>query len=256
MRVLAELADAAGAALLDLHSDVHHNRSVFTLAGPDVLDSVEQLTRAASARLDLRRHQGVHPRIGVIDVVPFTPIEVPIGPGMDLSEALQARRQFAEFAAGELGLPCFFYGPERTLPEVRRRAFLDLEPDLGPSTPDPAMGAVCVGARPPLVAYNLVLEENDLGRAKSIAAAIRSSQVRALGLRVGESVQVSCNLIEPWNFGPAQCYDDVAGLARIRSAELVGLISEQLLAAIPQSRYRQLDVDRGRTIEARLRQRP
>jgi glutamate formiminotransferase len=83
---------------------------------------------------------------------------------------------------------------------------------------------VCVGARGPLVAYNLVLEDDDVEHAEQIAKSIRSHSIRALGLQVGSDVQVSCNLVEPWIVGPAACYDAVAALSAVRSAELVGLM--------------------------------
>src|SRR5665213_1364054 len=170
--LLARFASVVDDSLLDLHADAHHNRSVFTLAGEDVLNAAKLLCAQAIAALDLRRHEGVHPRLGVVDVVPFVPIGVPLGPEMDLGAALEARDNFAEFGAAELGLPCFLYGPERSLPEIRRRAFRDLAPDVGPLSPDPRSGAICVGARLPLVAYNLVVEDDDLEQAKAIAKSI------------------------------------------------------------------------------------
>jgi glutamate formiminotransferase len=251
-QLLGRLADPIDYALLDLHADAHHNRSVFTLAGEDVLDAAKVLGVRAVAELDLRRHEGVHPRLGVVDVVPFVPIGVPLGPGMDLRPALAARDSFADFAAAELGLPCFLYGPERSLPEIRRTAFHGLAPDIGPSQPDPRSGAVCIGARLPLVAYNLVLEGDDLERGKEIARSIRSPSVRALGLRVGTAVQVSCNLVEPWLVSPAECYDAVAALSEVRSAELVGLLPREVLERIDPNRYAKLDLGPDRTIEARL----
>jgi glutamate formiminotransferase / 5-formyltetrahydrofolate cyclo-ligase len=251
-QLLARLADPIDYALLDLHTDAHHNRSVFTLAGEDVLDAAKLLCAQAVAELDLRRHEGVHPRLGVVDVVPFVPVGVPLGPDMDLRPALAARDSFAEFAAAELGLPCFLYGPERSLPEIRRTAFHGLAPDVGPSHPDPRSGAVCIGARLPLVAYNLVLEDDDLERGKQIAKSIRSPSVRALGLRVGTAVQVSCNLVEAWIVSPAACYDAVATLSQVRSAELVGLLPREILERIDPNRYAQLDLGPDRTIEARL----
>jgi glutamate formiminotransferase / 5-formyltetrahydrofolate cyclo-ligase len=250
--LLARLKDVAENALLDLHADAHHNRSVFTLAGDDVLDAAKVLCAQAVLELDLRRHEGVHPRLGVVDVVPFVPIGIPLGSDMDLTAALAARDSFAEFAAAELGLPCFLYGPERSLPEIRRAAFHDLAPDLGPSQPDPRSGAVCIGARLPLVAYNLVLADADLELGKEIAKSIRSRSVRALGLRVGADIQVSCNLVEPWIVGPAECYDAVATLAEVRAAELVGLVPREVLDGIGPNRYVQLDLGPDRTIEARL----
>ena len=251
-RVLDSLIDASGDSALDVHTDRYHNRSVFTLGGSHVREAAMALAREALESLDLREHRGVHPRLGLVDVVPFVPIGVHIGPDMDLTEALAARNEFAEFAATTLRLPCFLYGPERTLPEIRRRAFVDLSPDLGPSQPDPRWGAVCVGARLPLVAYNLVLQEPDLSTAKSIAKSLRSNEVRALGLSIGDDVQVSCNLVTPWRYGPADCFDAVQTITAVKSAELVGLLGEQLLGDIPTSRYDELDVSPDRTIEARL----
>ena len=239
--------------LLDLHSDPFHNRSVFTLGGTGVVEAAMRLSAVAVELLDLREHQGVHPRLGIVDVVPFVPIGVPIGQDMDLGDALLARQVFAEFAATDLGLPCSFYGPERTLPEIRRRAFVDLPPDLGPAEVDPRRGAVCIGARLPLIAYNLVLQQQDLALAKSVSKTLRSPEIRALGLAVGDDVQVSCNLVAPWHLGPAECYDAVREMAEIRSAELVGLLAAELLDHIAPNRYRELDVDPDRTIEARLR---
>jgi glutamate formiminotransferase len=250
--LLARLAQVVTSSLLDLHTDAHHNRSVFTLAGDDVLEAAKVLCAQAVSELDLRRHEGVHPRLGVIDVVPFVPIGVPLGPHMDLSTAMAARDSFAEFAASDLGLPCFLYGPERSLPQIRRTAFHELAPDVGPPSPNPRSGAVCVGARLPLVAYNLVLEAENLDLGKEIAKKIRSHSIRALGLHVGTAVQVSCNLVEPWIAGPTECYDAVAALAEIRSAELVGLLPGEVLDGIDPTRYIQLDVGPDRTIEARF----
>lgn len=253
--VIDALQHACGVELLDTHTDSDHNRSVFTLGGGEVVQSAERLTTASIDLINLEHHVGVHPRLGVVDVVPFVPIDAAVGPDMDLSEALSAREEFAVFAANSLGIPCFFYGPERTLPEIRRRAFVDLAPDLGPQAPDARSGAICVGARLPLVAYNLILKEPDLQAAKLIARQLRSPEVRALGLAVGSDVQVSCNLIAPWIVGPAQCYDAVRAVAPIKSAELVGLLAAELLAQIPPDRYAELDVSVDRTIEARLQQR-
>jgi glutamate formiminotransferase len=251
--VFAELSRAAAGALLDIHSDPFHNRSVFTLAGPDVLDAALTLTAVALERIDLSQHKGVHPRLGVVDVVPFTPLgSAGFGPAIDLREALAARDAFAARAARELGLACFYYGPERTLPEVRRRAFVDLAPDTGPAVPDPRRGACCVGARPCLIAYNLVLETRDVSVARQIAKQLRSAEVRALGFTVGDAVHVSCNLVAPWSTGPAAVYDAVTATARVVRTELVGLVPAALLDETPRERWAELDLSEDRTIEARL----
>jgi glutamate formiminotransferase len=250
--VLGALSAAAGNTLLDVHRDADHHRSVFTLAGAEVEEAARRLTRAAVTALDLRNHAGVHPRIGVVDVVPFAPLGA-----SGLAAAVGARDRFAAWASAELDLPCFLYGPERTLPEIRRSAFRGLAPDTGPSRPHPTAGACAVGARPVLVAYNVWLDSRDRALARRLAAAVRGPDIRALGLAAGGYVQVSMNLIDPLAVGPAVAFDDVrAGAARehvaVRRAELVGLVPEAVLAAIPPARWAELDLSPERTIEARL----
>lgn len=241
---LARLRAAAGPDLLDVHTDAHHNRSVLTLVGEE---APRRLAEEAVALLDLRTHAGVHPRIGVVDVVPF----VPLG-GSTPADALAARDRFCTWAAGALAVPCFAYGPERTLPDVRRGAFRDLAPTTGPDRPHPSAGAMAVGARPLLVAYNLWLAEPDLDLARQVARALRSPQVRALGLAVGDHVQVSMNLVDPLAVGPADVWDAVAPRAGIARAELVGLVPRAALDRIPSARWQELDLAPERTIEARL----
>lgn len=245
--VVDTLAGATGAALLDVHTDGDHNRTVFTLAGPTVETAVRSLTRLATTAVDINRHYGAHPRIGVVDVVPFVPLD-----GSDLAQAVAARDSFALWASAELDLPCFLYGPERQLPEVRRSAFTTLKPDRGPSEPHPTAGAVAVGARPPLVAYNLWLDSSDVTTARRIAAAIRRPGLRTLGLALSGRPQVSTNLLHPLDIGPAEVYDLVAAAAPIARAELVGLLPEAVLRRIPSERWQQLDVAPERTIELRL----
>ncbi|MEY2432591.1 MAG: glutamate formiminotransferase / 5-formyltetrahydrofolate cyclo-ligase [Acidimicrobiaceae bacterium] len=244
---LAAITAAAGDTLLDLHRDEHHNRAVLTLAGEDVEDAARAVAATAVDQLDLRTHTGVHPRIGVLDVVPFVPLA-----GSTIDDAIAVRDAFASWAGRELALPCFFYGPERSLPDIRRAAFTTLAPDTGPATPHPSAGACAVGARPILVAYNVWLVDGDLATAKAIAASLRSDHVRALGLQVDDHVQVSCNLLQPDRYGPAEAFDHVAAVATIAKAELVGLLPHVVLAAVAQERWAELDLSEERTIEARL----
>ncbi|MEY2399053.1 MAG: glutamate formiminotransferase / 5-formyltetrahydrofolate cyclo-ligase [Actinomycetota bacterium] len=248
--VIRALASAAGNHCLDVHTDADHHRSVFWLAGPDVRDAARALSAAAVARLSLSEHDGVHPRIGVVDVVPFVPIDA----GSSIFDAIAARDEFALWAGSTLELPCFLYGPNRSLPEVRKSAFTTSVPDTGPRQPHPTAGAAAVGARGPLVAYNLWLAKGDLAQAKVVAAGLRGPDVRTLGLQVGDHVQVSCNLINPLRVGPAKVYDDVARRVGVARAELVGLIGRDVLHAIPERRWMELDVDEARTVEARLEQ--
>ena len=292
---LRALRDAAGDLLLDVHSDSDHHRSVLTLCSarssgsPGALageasEAIRQALVAAAQRIattavgivDLRGHEGAHPRLGSLDVVPFVSLRrdeggrVRNGP---LHEAVAARNDFMRFAASELGLPCFFYGPERSLPDVRRNAFRTLGPDAGPPVPHPTAGSCAVGARPLLIAYNLWLSgaghgdgdededrdsaERGLEIARSIARALRGPAVRALGLRVGSHVQVSINLIDPLRTGPESVYDLAARLAEmegsgIERAELVGLAPMQVVVDSTRHRLAELGLDEEHTIEARL----
>jgi glutamate formiminotransferase / 5-formyltetrahydrofolate cyclo-ligase len=242
--VVTAIASSAVDSLLDVHSDAHHNRSVLTLVGEEAPRAV---ARAAVAALDMRGHQGVHPRLGVVDVVPFVPLA-----GSTLGDAVAARNRFLDWMADELGVPGFAYGPERTLPELRRLAFTELAPDRGPSRPHPTAGATAVGARPVLLAWNVWLEEPDLARAQRIAREIRGPRLRALGLPVGKRVQVSMNLIEPDELGPADAWDLVAGRGAVAGAELVGLVPRSVLERIDPARWADLDLAEEKTIESRL----
>jgi glutamate formiminotransferase / 5-formyltetrahydrofolate cyclo-ligase len=260
--VLAVIAAAGSDCLLDVHTDGDHHRSVLTLGGPGprLEEAVRAVARAAVQHIDIRRHQGVHPRLGALDVVPFVPLGPggsPVGLGGDLTPALEARNRFAAWAGDELGVPCFLYGPERSLPEVRRRAFAPLSPDTGPQVPHPRAGACAVGARPALVAYNLWLDSSDVELAAAVAGAIRGPAVRALGLGVAGTTQVSCNLVDPFVVGPAQVYESVRSLAheagtRIERAELVGLAPAAVVAAVAPEDWGTLDLGPDRTVEARL----
>lgn len=246
---LALIASSAGSDLLDLHRDPHHHRAVLTLVGEAAPRAVAS---AAVAALDLTDHDGVHPRLGVVDVVPFVALR-----GSTPGDALAARDAFATWFAEAHGVPCFRYGPERTLPDVRRSAFAGLTPDAGPDRPHPTAGACAVGARPVLVAYNAWLAQDDVAAARAIAAAVRRPGLRALGLQVGERVQVSMNLVDPEQLGPAAAYDLVADVARstgraVDGAELVGLVPRAVLDAVPRARWAELDLGEDRTIESRL----
>jgi glutamate formiminotransferase len=263
--LLDRLATTAGPDLLDVHSDPDHHRTVFTVVG---VDAPRALAAAAVAAIDLTTHAGVHPRLGAVDVVPFVPLfdSTP-------ADAVAARDDFARWAARELGVPCFLYGPLgepavadggrhpagwadwpdcRTLPTVRREAWHPLPPDAGPGTPHPTAGSMSVGARPVLVAYNLWLADADLAVAKEIARSLRGPAVRALGLEVAGHAQVSCNLVDPLTVSPAEVADAVSAQARVERAELVGLVPRAVLDRIDRRRWASLDLGEDRTIEDRL----
>jgi glutamate formiminotransferase len=255
---LAALAVAAGSSLRDVHSDAAHHRSVFTLinSAPALRVDVRSLIRTAVATLDLSRHEGVHPRLGVVDVVPFVALS-----DEQASGAIELRDETARWMSEELGVASFLYGSladgsQRTLPEIRRRAYVDLTPDFGPFEPSLTTGASALGVRGVLVAWNIWLQGASLSETRRIAAAVRSPVVRALGLDVGDYTQVSCNLIDVRVTRPSEIYDQVAGLladtARIARSELVGLAPRSLLEHEDPQRWEQLDLRADRTIESRL----
>ncbi len=268
------LAAALGdhAELLDVHVDADHNRSVFTLVG-DEAELVEALLAAiacAHERIDLRRHQGAHPRIGVADVVPLVPI-VP----EDMPRAQHAARELARRVGEELDLPVFLYGdlaPGRgpaffrtggTEELQRRMEAGELSPDFGPKRLDEGAGGVLVGARRPLIAFNVNLR-GDLEAAKAVAAVVREAGggfpgVRALGLDLPSAglVQVSMN-VEDWE--ASALHEVVARVeeeARARGAEvvgseLVGLMPAGAAAAAAGAMLRIDGFDSSRVLELRL----
>lgn len=225
-----------------------------------MLAAARKLAAATVDAVDIRTHEGVHPRIGAVDVVPFVSLRrdeahmICDGP---IEEAIEARDAFMAWAADELGLPCFSYGPERSLPEVRRMARAGLPPDTGPVPRHQTAGACAVGARPLLVAYNLWLSAGDVESARAIARALRGPAVRSLAFPIGEQMQISCNLIDPFRCGPAEIYDRTARLAEssgnaVVHAELVGLAPMRVVQAIPSHRRPEVGLDEDHTIEARL----
>ena len=242
--IIDSLARSCAGDLLDIHSDPDHNRSVFTLVG---VDAPRALARAAVSELNLDDHSGVHPRIGVVDVVPFVPLV-----DSTMHDAQKARDEFAAWAAVELNTPSFLYGTERTLPNIRKNAWTSLLPDVGSNVPHPTAGAMCVGVREPLVAYNLWLENVDLATTRRIASSVRTESIRTLGLQVGAFTQVSVNLIQPMIAGPNDVYEAVSQHVKVHHAELVGLLPASVLAVIPRARWEDLDLSVEQTIEWRV----
>jgi glutamate formiminotransferase len=273
--VLAAIGDAFArrATLLDLHTDADHHRSVFTLVGghDDLVRSLAEGAAAAIERIDLRTHEGVHPRVGAVDVVPLVPLEPD-----EMPAARIAALAVAERLGGELGVPVFLYG------EVgggKRPAFFrlggleqlahrmaagELVPDRGPTRLDPRTGAALVGARPPLVAYNVELATGQLEVARDIAAAIRESGggmpgVQAMGLFLprSERVQVSMNVLDLERSPLHEVIARVSREATARGAdvvggELVGLVPERVLGAARAAGTPIPGVDESRVLERRL----
>ncbi|MGH2706352.1 MAG: glutamate formimidoyltransferase [Actinomycetota bacterium] len=271
--VIERLANAArlpGVSLLDLHADADHNRCVLTLAGSKagLIEAVLALAYVAVEGIDLAMHEGVHPRLGALDVVPFVPVAGGPGGG-SMSDAAEAAHGCADRIWSELLVPCFFYGgaspSRRTLPEIRRAAFSSLAADLGGPGPHPTAGAVAVGARGPLVAYNVLLATDDLPAALEIARLLRASNrglphIRALGFRLPNAgaAQVSLNLVKPETTTMADAWDAIGGAAsrlhaEVLGAEVVGLVPA---AALGGRRYDELGLaTQPKILEEEIRQR-
>jgi glutamate formiminotransferase len=264
--VLDDLAAACGEALLDLHVDGDHHRSVFTCGAgaADVVEAALRLARAVDRRVDLSRQVGVHPRVGSLDVVPFVALD-----GVGSEVAVAAAQAFAEAVAGEIGIPVFLYDRAdpsgRTLPSVRRDAFVSRAPDFGPPIPHPQLGAVCVGARPLLVAINCELPDEDVGLAAEVARAVRERDgglpgVRALGFRLVSRglTQVSMNLVDLAATGVEVACSEVRRQARLRGSdvvavEVVGLLPAAELGRCSDEFVAWAHLSPHYTIEARLR---
>ena len=265
---IAAIAGAGGDLVLDVHSDAEHHRTVLTLAGglTDVEAAARRLAVTAVERLDLTHHVGVHPRLGVVDVVPFVPLRSPDGSAPPWDAVRTARDAYARWSGDELGVPCFVYGPERSLPEVRRGAFSTMPPDTGPGAPHPTAGATAVGARTVLIAYNVWIAADGadgpapgevVAVATGLAAGMRRPGLRTLGLPVAGGAQVSCNVVDPDAVTLTEVFDAVArgaaahGCAAVRG-ELVGLLPASALTAVPTSRWAELGLRAEDTIEFRL----
>lgn len=237
-------------ALLDLHYDEIHNRSVVTLIEDHSLIYLKKLVDLVFSHLDISVHEGVHPRLGVLDVVPFVPL--PVSKDASLEEVIQIRDEFGSYLATNYQVPVFLYGPEISLPEVRRRAFKDLEPNFGPPKPHPRWGAACVGARNVLVAYNLMTKRISLQQSNEFIKTLRNERVRCLVFDFKSHLQFSFNLIDPFVVGPLEIYEKVQGFVEVLKAELVGLIPLEVIKKIPEDLWEKLDVSVDKTIEYRI----
>lgn len=275
--VVDQLAAAVAATpevhLLDRTSDVDHNRSVLTFAGPPqpVMAAAEAAVAVALRRIDMTAHEGQHPRIGAVDVVPF----VPLGDST-IDECVGLARRFGQRIAERFELPVFLYARAATRPDrvvladLRRPQFEGLreliaqrgrEPDFGPSALHPTGGAVAVGARPFLIAYNINLASPDVDLAKRIARRVRESsgglpRVQALGLPLEElgCAQVSMNLLDFSVTSLWLVWETVRGLAadegvEIRESELIGLAPLAALRDVADH----IGAPADRPVEARLR---
>jgi glutamate formiminotransferase / 5-formyltetrahydrofolate cyclo-ligase len=257
--VVERLADAiratAGVRLLDYSSDASHNRSVFTLVGdaPALKEAILSLYGIAVGEIDLRSHRGEHPRVGAVDVVPFVPIE-----GATMSDCVALAKDVAATVAERFSIPVFLYEDastnpaRRNLEDIRRGEFEGLADkmaapgwtaDFGPAAPHESAGASVIGARMPLIAYNINLNTNRLDVAKKIASAIRHSSggfrfVKAMGVMLEDRgiAQVSMNLTNYQKTPIYRVFEVVKREAErygvtILESEIVGLVPAAALMA-------------------------
>ncbi|HWI16960.1 MAG TPA: glutamate formimidoyltransferase [Vicinamibacterales bacterium] len=257
--VINTLADALravpGMRVLDVQSDAAHNRSVFTLAGDAaaMTAGIPVLFEGAIAAIDLTSHQGEHPRMGAVDVTPFIPID-----GVTMAECVALAKSIAQDVASRFALPVYLYeeassNPERkNLEDIRRGEFEGLAakmakpgwaPDFGPAAPHPTAGASVIGARMPLIAYNINLATNRLDVAKKIATAIRMSSgglryVKAMGIPLEDRgiVQVSMNLT---NYEKTPIFRVFELVKREAERYGVSVLESEIVGLVPAAALRQ-----------------
>lgn len=275
--IAAAISAVPEATLLDQTLDADHNRSVITFAGPPeaVAEAAFQAVRRAAELIDMTQHSGQHPRVGATDVLPF----VPLG-GATLDQCVALARSVGQRIGDELGIPVYLYEaaatrPERAaLPNLRKGEYEGLRhtiateparaPDFGPAQLGTA-GATIVGARQPLIAYNIYLNTADVEVAKRIAKAVRGSSgglrgVRALGMLVEGRAQVSMNLVD---FRTTPIHRVVEMVAReaaaygvlVAESELIGLIPEDALLDAARFYLRLHGMKDEQILERRLRER-
>ena len=253
-RIVAAIADVKTVRVLGCESDKDHNRSVVTFVGPPgtVADAAFAGIAKAAELIDLNEHTGQHPRMGAADVVPFVPVR-----GVDMQECVELAKGLGRRVGGELRIPVFLYEEAATRPErrnlagVRKGQFEGLreligkdperKPDFGPEKIHPTAGAVAIGAREFLIAYNVNLASDNLALAREIAKKIRESSgglpcVKALGLMLRELnvAQVSMNLTNFKVTSMRKVFDAIKAEAekggeKIRNSELIGLVSQAAL---------------------------
>jgi glutamate formiminotransferase len=272
----AAVREAPGVRLLDVSSDAAHNRSVLTFVGdaPAIRSGVLALFRAALPRIDLRTHKGEHPRMGAVDVVPFIPVR-----GSTVEDCVALSKDVGAAIAAEFGVPVFLYEDSasaenrRNLADVRKGQFEGFAekmkdarwaPDFGPAQPHPSAGAVAVGARPFLIAYNINLGTRDLAIADRIAKAIRHISggfryVKAMGVELADRglVQVSINMTNFRKTPLHRVFDCVRAEAErhgvpVVGSEIVGLSPADALYAAAEHYLRLEGFSAEQVLETKL----
>ena len=272
-RIVAAVRSVEGVRVLGLHSDPDHNRSVLTFAGEEeaVLEAAVALARACASEIDLTSQRGEHPRMGSLDVLPFVPLE-----GATIEDAARLARRAGERIGG-LGFLVYLYEGAATAPhrrnlaDVRRGGYEGLatrieeplwQPDYGPRELDPFKGAVAVGARPFLVAFNAYLDTDDVEVARAVAREVRERDgglpgVKALGLKVGGRAQVSMNLTDLQKTSMPVALEAVRAAAAehgasVESTELVGLAPLEAVLQTSRHYLGLRELEREHVLEAAL----
>jgi glutamate formiminotransferase / 5-formyltetrahydrofolate cyclo-ligase len=272
-RIVAAVRGTGGVRVLGLHSDPDHNRSVLTFAGEEeaVLEAAGALAEACASEIDLAAQAGEHPRMGSLDVLPFVPLE-----GATLEDAARLARRAGE-RIGALGFFVYLYEAAATAPhrrnlaDVRRGGYEGLgarledplwQPDYGPREFDPHKGAVAVGARPFLVAFNAYLDTDDVEVARTVARQVRERDgglpgVKALGLKVEGRAQVSMNLTDLEKISMPAALEAVRAAAAehgasVESTELVGLAPLEAVLQTARHYLRLREFEREHVLEAAL----
>jgi glutamate formiminotransferase len=273
----ASIASVPGVRVLDVESDRDHNRSVITFVGDRraVAEGALAGARAAVERIDMNRHEGAHPRVGALDVLPFVPIT-----GVTMEDCTELARSVGKRIAEELGVPVYLYEraatrPERrALPDVRQGGYEGLReaierdperrPDFGPQRLHSTAGATIVGARPVLIAWNVNLKSSDEGLARRIARTIRERDgglpaVRAKGFALRERgiVQVSMNMLDYTVTSLARAYDAIEAEAskagvEILESEMIGLVPLEAVLDATRARFQFANLRREQVLEVRL----
>jgi len=275
IQALVDTIAKEGVDILDWSADPDHHRSVITYIGDprSVISASLAAAEFAVREFDLSCHRGLHPRIGVLDVLPFVPLR-----GLNMSDAIAAAHEVGQ-AISLLGVPVFFYGeasdpPGRGLAELRRGGIESLQdgfhedrkPDLPSSVmfPHPTAGATCVGARDVLLAWNVVVDGIDKEQARVIASKIRErdggfSSVRALGLYLSqrEKAQISMNIEDPTRTAPESVYAEITQAAsemggEVLEVEVIGMLPDTLVLPGSESRLNHLNLDSERVLSFRV----
>ncbi|MCY0897600.1 MAG: glutamate formimidoyltransferase [Firmicutes bacterium] len=274
LQAIREAAEGPGVRVLGLDADPDHHRAVLTVVGPGepLVEAIFRAVAVAVERIDLRTHRGTHPRIGAVDVIPFVPWQA-----ARMEDAIRLAQQLGQRVATALAVPVYFYGEAATRPsrrnlaDVRRGQFEGLAtrmisdpPDLGPQRPHPTAGAVAVGARQLLIAFNVYLNTPDVAIARRVARAVRGSSgglvgVKALGMHMASQnrVQVSMNLVDY----PTTPLPEVLDMVRreaarwgvaVQGSEFVGFVPMSCIEDVARYYLQMPRFHRGQILEVAL----